>query len=111
MFVENLHAYSRAGIHIVGQLAHLGLENKPEAREPARARSGSARLGAAREPRASRAEPARARSGSARLGAAREPRASRAEPVLWARCGSEPSRLVLAHEPARKLCQITKYVE
>jgi hypothetical protein len=88
MFVENLHAYSRAGIHIVGQLAHLGLENKPEAREPARARSGSARLGAAREPRA-----------------------SRAEPVLWARCGSEPSRLVLAHEPARKLCQITKYVE
>jgi hypothetical protein len=36
----------------------LGLENKLEAREPARARSGSARLGAAREPRASRAKPA-----------------------------------------------------
>jgi hypothetical protein len=47
----------------------VGLENKLEAREPARARSGSARLGAAREPRASRAEPA-----------------------FWARSRSEPSR-------------------
>jgi hypothetical protein len=35
----------------------LGMENKLEAHEPARARSGSARLGAARAPRASRAEP------------------------------------------------------
>jgi hypothetical protein len=58
----------------------LGLENKLEAREPARARSGSARLGAAREPRA-----------------------SRAEPVFWARSRSEPSRFV----QARELCQIT----
>lgn len=50
----------------------IGLENKLEAREPARARSGSARLGAAREPRTSRffelvfatsrAEPARSSS-------------------------------------------------
>jgi hypothetical protein len=47
----------------------LGLENKLEPREPARARSGSARLGVAREPRASRAEPA-----------------------FWARSRSEPSR-------------------
>jgi hypothetical protein len=47
----------------------LGLENKLEAREPARAWSGSARLGAAHEPRA-----------------------SRAEPVFWARSRSEPSR-------------------
>jgi hypothetical protein len=47
----------------------VGLENKLEAREPARARSSSARLGAARKPRA-----------------------SRAEPTFWARSRSEPSR-------------------
>jgi hypothetical protein len=35
----------------------LGLEKKLEAREPARARSGSARLGEAREPKRARAEP------------------------------------------------------
>jgi hypothetical protein len=35
----------------------LGLEKKLEAREPARARSGSARLGEAREPKRDRAEP------------------------------------------------------
>jgi len=37
--------------------SNLGLEKKLAAREPARARSGSARLGAAREPGTSRAEP------------------------------------------------------
>jgi len=47
----------------------LGLEKKLEAREPARARGGSARL-----------EPAR------------EPHASRAEPISLARKNSEPSR-------------------
>jgi hypothetical protein len=46
-------------------------------------------------------EPARARSGSARLGAAREPRTSRAEPFLRARFCSEPSRLVPAREPRK----------
>jgi hypothetical protein len=35
----------------------LGLEKKLEAREPARARSGSARLGEAREPKRARVEP------------------------------------------------------
>jgi hypothetical protein len=43
-------------------LSQVGLENKLEAHEPTRARSGSARLRAAREPRASRAEPARSGS-------------------------------------------------
>ena len=38
-------------------LARVGLEKKLEAREPARARSGSARLGEAREPKRARAEP------------------------------------------------------
>jgi hypothetical protein len=38
-------------------LSEVGLEKKLEAREPARARSGSARLGEAREPKRARAEP------------------------------------------------------
>ena len=48
---------------------------------------------------------ARARNGSARLGAAREPQTSRAEPDFLARKNSraEPSRLVQAREPAREL--------
>ena len=36
---------------------HIGLEKKLEAREPARARSGSTRLGEAREAKRARAEP------------------------------------------------------
>jgi hypothetical protein len=63
-----------------GDLSHppcscLGLEKKLEAREPARARSGSAQLGEAREPKRARAEPNSAarytnepsRAGSVRL--------------------------------------------
>ena len=46
---------------------------------------------------------ARARNGSARLEAAREPQTSRAEPDFLARKNSEPSRLVQAREPAREL--------
>jgi hypothetical protein len=38
-------------------LSRVGLEKKLEAREPARARSGSAWLGEAREPKRARAEP------------------------------------------------------
>ena len=46
-------------VKIVGErdILRLGLEKKLEAREPARARSGSARLGEAREPKRARAEP------------------------------------------------------
>jgi hypothetical protein len=54
----------------------LGLEKKLEAREPARARSGLARLGEAREPKRARAEPnsmARYTNEPSRLGEAREP--------------------------------------
>jgi hypothetical protein len=39
------------------ELSGVGLEKKLEAREPARARSGSVRLGEAREPKRARAEP------------------------------------------------------
>jgi hypothetical protein len=60
----------------------LGLEKKLEAREPARARSGSARLGEAREPKRARAEPNSAalytnepsRAGSVRLASRLEAR-------------------------------------
>jgi hypothetical protein len=60
----------------------VGLEKKLEAREPARARSGSARLGEAREPKRARAEPGSAarynnepsRAGSVRLASRLEAR-------------------------------------
>ena len=63
-------------------LARVGLEKKLEAREPARARSGSARLGEAREPKRARAEPNSAarytnepsRAGSVRLASRLEAR-------------------------------------
>jgi hypothetical protein len=74
------------GQHSRGPAWPVGLEKKLEAREPARARSGSARLGEAREPKRARAEPNSA-----------------------ARYTNEPSRLGEAHEPARGSVQTTAY--
>jgi hypothetical protein len=42
---------------MIVKVLQLGLEKKLEARKPARARSGSTRLGEAREPKRARAEP------------------------------------------------------
>ena len=78
----------------------VGLEKKLEAREPARARSGSARLGEAREPKRARAEPnsmARYTNEPSRLGEAREPARGSVQTTAAITCRLSVCLLVFSH--------------